>query len=193
MDPITLTLLLAAAGAGLGAVKGATDGKKGNLLSSMLIGGGLGAAGGAGIGFLGPALAGGAGAGAAGSAAAALPQVAGAASSTAAGLTPATSSALGSMMSAGNVAGAGFNLPTVGASAAKAAPSMFSKLGSFASSPAGKAMFKSIGQSQPQQEMPNYLEDYGIPVAQNVPYMMPQNQYIGKQASLPQIPQRRFA
>lgn len=191
MDPITLTLLLTAAGAGLGAVKGATDGKKGNLLSSMLIGGGLGAAGGAGIGFLGPALAGSAGASTA--AAAGLPQVAGAAGSTAAGLTPATSSALGNMMSAGNVAGAGFNLPTVGASAAKAAPSMFSKLGSFASSPAGKAMFKSIGQSQPQQEMPNYLEDYGIPVAQNVPYMMPQNQYIGKQASLPQIPQRRFA
>ena len=99
------------------------------------------------------------------------------------------------MMSAGNpvVAGAGFNLPTVGASAAKAAPSMFSKLGSFASSPAGKAMFKSIGQSQPQQEIPDYMADYGVPMAQNVPYMMPQNQYIGKQASLPQIPQRRFA
>ena len=190
--PFLIPLLMAAGGAGLGALKGATDDKKGNLLSSMLIGGGLGAAGGFAAPMFGSLM--GLSGGTA-SAAGALPQVAKAATSTAAGLTPATSSALSSMMSAGNpvVAGAGFNLPTVGASAAKAAPSMFSRLGSFANSPAGKVMFKSIGQSQPQQEIPDYMADYGVPMAQNVPYMMPQNQYIGKQASLPQIPQRRFA
>lgn len=190
--PFLIPLLMAAGGAGLGALKGATDDKKGNLLSSMLIGGGLGAAGGFAAPMFGSLM--GLGGGAAG-AAGTLPQVLGQAGSTAAGLTPATSSALSSMMAsqATPIMGAGFNLPTVGASAAKAAPSMFSKLGSFANSPAGKAMFKSIGQSQPQQEVPDYMADYGVPMAQNVPYMMPGNQYIGRQAPLPQIPQRRYA
>ena len=51
-----LPILLGLAGAGLGAAKGATDGKKGNMLSSMLIGGGLGAAGGLAAPMLGGAM-----------------------------------------------------------------------------------------------------------------------------------------
>lgn len=51
-----LPILLGLGGAGLGAVKGATDGKKDNMLSSMLMGGGLGAAGGLAAPMLGGAM-----------------------------------------------------------------------------------------------------------------------------------------
>lgn len=98
--PFLVPLLMAAGGAGLGALKGATDGKKGNLLSSMLIGGGLGL----GAGALGPALLGGGAAGAAGAAKAA--GAAGAATSGATAATGAGAAASGAGTAAGAAGGA---------------------------------------------------------------------------------------
>lgn len=100
--PFLVPLLMAAGGAGLGALKGATDGKKGNLLSSMLIGGGLGAAG----GLAGPALMGALGAGGAGAAGAAgAAKAAGAAGAAASGTTAATGAGAAAS-GAGTAAGA---------------------------------------------------------------------------------------